>query len=179
MGDIIENWKKYADGRQTIAFSPSIKHSMALVEMFRAHGIPAEHIDGYMDDEERQWIYEAHDNGEFKMLSCSRLLNTGYDAPAVSCMIDAFPTSSLITWVQQSRPGYENGARQGRRDHPGSCRQHSETRFRGLAVPDALDDCKEKRYSERNQLKEKKEPVVKDAQSAGKSLCCRGVSVAM
>lgn len=161
VGDIIENWKKYADGRQTIAFSPSIKHSMALVDMFRAHGIPAEHIDGYMDDEERQWIYEAHDNGEFKILSCSRLLNTGYDAPAVSCMIDAFPTSSLITWVQRvgrvmrTAPGKEDAIIL---DHAGNTRRHG---FAELAVPDALDDCKEKRYSERNQLKEKKEPVVK------------------
>lgn len=161
VGDIIENWKRHANGRQTIAFSPSIKHSMAMVEMFRANGIDAEHIDGYMPDDERQWIYEAHDAGEFKILSCSRLLNTGYDAPSVSCMIDAFPTSSLITWVQRvgrvmrTAPDKEDAIIL---DHAGNTRRHG---FAECAVPDSLDNCEEKRYSERNQLKEKKEPTIK------------------
>jgi hypothetical protein len=41
--------------------------------MFNAAGIPAEHIDGYMDDEERQILYREHDEGKFKILSCARL----------------------------------------------------------------------------------------------------------
>ena len=69
VGDIIKNWQKHGQGRQTIAFSPSIKHSQTMVEMFRAAGIGAEHIDGYMDVEERQWIYDAHDKGEFRYLA--------------------------------------------------------------------------------------------------------------
>ena len=88
VGDIIKNWIKWAEGRQTIAFAPSIKHSKELVRQFNEAGIAAEHIDGYMDADEREVIYKAHDAGEFMILSCSRLLNTGYDAPPVSCCID-------------------------------------------------------------------------------------------
>lgn len=161
VGDIIENWKKYASGRQTIAFSPSIKHSKFMVDMFNEAGIPAEHIDGYMDTEERQWLYDAHDAGEFFVLSCSRLLNTGYDAPSVSALIDCFPTSSPISYCQ--RAGRIFRTFEGKEfsvylDHSGNVHRHG---FAEHIVPEKLDDG-EVRFSERNQIREKKESKVSD-----------------
>jgi DNA repair protein RadD len=159
-GDIVKNWFKHAEGRQTIAFSPSIKHSKHMVELFNQAGVPAVHIDGYMDDEERQWIFRGHDRGEFKVLSCSRLLNTGYDAPKVDCLIDCFPTKSLIAYVQRAgrimrtADGKENAIYL---DHAGNVRRHG---FAEDIIPDSLDDGT-KRFSEREQVKEKKEAKVK------------------
>lgn len=159
VGDIVRNWVKHAEGRQTIAFSPSIKHSKFMVQQFQAAGISAEHIDGYMGDEIRQDLYEAHDAGDFKILSCSRLLNTGYDAPGVSCLIDCFPTRSYIAYVQRAgrimrtAEGKENAIYL---DHSGNV-----SRF-GMAediVPEELDNGT-KRFAERDQTKEKKEPKV-------------------
>jgi DNA repair protein RadD len=161
VGDIIQNWLKHAEGRQTIAFSPSIKHSKDIVDQFNAAGIPAVHIDGYMDDEERQVIYRAHDNGEFLILSCSRLLNVGYDAPKVSCLIDCFPTRSLISYVQRAgrimrtAEGKENAIYL---DHAGNVARHG---FAEHIVPDSLDRGEE-RFTERKQVKEKKESKAKD-----------------
>lgn len=158
-GDIVKNWFKYAEGRQTIAFSPSIRHSKHMVELFQANGVPAVHIDGYMDDEERQWIFKGHDQGEFKVLSCSRLLNTGYDAPNVSCLIDCFPTRSIISYVQRAgrimrtAPGKERAIYL---DHAGNVSRHG---FAEDIIPDELDDGS-KKFNERNQTKEKKEPKV-------------------
>ena len=158
-GDIVENWKRHAEGRQTIAFSPSIKHSKFLVEQFNKAGIPACHIDGYMDDEERQFIYAAHDAGEYMVLSCSRLLNTGYDAPQVSCLIDCFPTMSLISYIQRAGriartcEGKENAIYL---DHSGNVALHG---FSELLVPESLDDG-EHTFSESKQLKKEKESKV-------------------
>jgi DNA repair protein RadD len=154
-GDIIKNWIKYAEGRQTIAFSPSIKHSRDMVDQFNEAGISAVHIDGYMDDEERQVIYRAHDRGEFLVLSCSRLLNVGYDAPKVSCLIDCFPTKSLITYVQRAgrimrtAGGKENAIYL---DHAGNVNRHG---FAEFIVPDSLDNA-EKRFNERSQAKKER-----------------------
>lgn len=159
-GDIVQNWLKYAEGRQTIAFSPSIKHSKYLVQKFNEAGIRAEHIDGYMDDDMRQELYEAHDDGEFLILSCSRLLNTGYDAPSVSCLIDCFPTASLIAYVQRAgrimrtADGKDNAIYL---DHAGNVKRHG---FAEHIVPDSLDDGAHG-FSERRNTKEKKEPKVK------------------
>ena len=161
VGDIIENWIKYGENSQTIAFSPSINHSKTMVRMFNAAGISAEHIDGYMDDAERQILYREHDEGKFKILSCSRLLNTGYDAPSVRCLIDAFPTKSLAGYVQ--RIGRVLRIHQDKPyaivlDHAGNVSRHG---FAEDIVPDVLHDG-EKEYNEREQTKDKKEPKTMD-----------------
>ena len=163
-GDIIANWKRHAEGRQTVAFSPSIQHSKFMVDMFRAAGIPAEHIDGYMDAEEREDILKAHDAGEFLVLSCSKLLNTGWDSPSTSCLIDCYPTKSYITYVQRigrvmrTAEGKENAIVL---DHSNNV---STFGFAEDIVPTHLDDGDEK-YDERKQTnkdEEKTEPKVKD-----------------
>ena len=158
-GDIVSNWVKQAYGRQTIAFSPSIKHSKYLVEKFQEIGISAAHIDGYMDQELRLELFKAHDAGEIMILSCSRLLNTGYDAPKVSCLIDCFPTKSHIAYVQRAgrimrtHPGKESAIYL---DHSGNVSRFG---FAETIVPDTLDDG-EKRYNEERQVKKKdKKPV--------------------
>jgi DNA repair protein RadD len=161
VGDIVKNWLEHGENGQTIAFAPSIKHSKHLVDTFNGAGISAEHIDGYMDDEERQMIYDAHDRGEFKILSCSRLLNTGYDAPKVSCLIDCFPTKSLITFVQ--RAGRVMRTSEGKDkavylDHAGNVARHG---FAEDIIPDVLDDGTQ-RFDEKKLVKEKKEAKVKE-----------------
>jgi superfamily II DNA or RNA helicase len=99
-GHIVQNWLEYGENKQTIAFCSSIKHSKYLVETFEKEGISARHIDGYMNVEERRKLFREHDEGKFKILSCSKLLNTGYDAPTVGCLIDCKPTRSIISYVQ-------------------------------------------------------------------------------
>ena len=161
VGDIVKNWLEHGENGQTIAFAPSIKHSKHLVDTFNGAGISAEHIDGYMDDEERQMIYDAHDRGEFKILSCSRLLNTGYDAPKVSCLIDCFPTKSLITFVQRAgrvMRTSEGKAKAVYLDHAGNVARHG---FAEDIVPDVLDDGTQ-RFDEKKLVKKKKESKVKD-----------------
>ena len=101
-GCIIRNWMEYGENSQTIAFSPTQNLSKNLVEMLNKNGISAEHVDCSFSQEDRQALFEAHDRGEFKVLSCSRLLNTGYDAPSVRCMIDCFPVKSVTTYVQRA-----------------------------------------------------------------------------
>jgi superfamily II DNA or RNA helicase len=164
-GDIIQNWFKHAEGRQTIAFSPSIKHSKYLVELFNEHGVEAYHIDGYMKDEQRQELFEAHDDGEFQILSCSQLLSTGYDSPSTSCIIDCKPTN-LANYVQiagrimRTAEGKENAIYL---DHAGNCRKWG---FAEAVVPDELDDG-EKKYNEKSLTKEKKEPKVRPCPMCG------------
>lgn len=159
VGDIVQNWIKYGENAQTIAFSPSIKHSKYMVEMFRENGISAEHIDGYTDPDLREVIFRAHDAGEFKILSCSKLLNVGYDAPSVRCLIDCYPTTSLIAYVQ--RAGRIARTAEGKEysiylDHSGNVARHG---FAESVVPEVLDT-EEKGFSERKQVKEKKEAKI-------------------
>ena len=155
VGDIILNFKKHGKG-QTIAFCPSIKQSRKLVDMLNESGIGAEHIDGYMDQEDRRMIFEAHDQGEFQVLSCSRLLNTGYDAPQVTTLIDCFPTKSKIAFIQ--RAGRIMRTCDGKDeaiylDHAGNIERHG---FPEFLVPESLHDGI-KEYGENDLVKKERD----------------------
>ena len=160
-GSIIKNWKLRAEGKMTIAFSPSVKHSKHMVDLFNSEGIPAAHIDGYMTKEQQQDLFDAHSNGEFLILSCSRLLNTGYDESRIECLIDCYPTKSIIQYVQ--RAGRIMRIADGKEkaiylDHAGNVRNHG---FPEDLVPDSLHQ-KEEEYKERSLTKKKKEPKVQE-----------------
>ena len=154
-GDIVRNWREHGVG-QTIAFSPSIKHSKYLVDLFLDAGVPAAHIDGYMDEKERRHLFKAHDEGVIQVLSCSRLLNTGYDAPTVRTLIDCFPTKSLIVYQQRAgrifrtAPGKERAIYL---DHAGNVKRHG---FAESLVPEELDKG-EQQFQESRQVKEREE----------------------
>jgi len=168
VGDIVRNWLEHGENRQTIAFCPSIKQSKFLVDEFRRHGIPAEHIDGYTEESERRRLYTGHDAGEFKILSCSKLLTVGYDSPSTSCMIDCKPTKSLIGYQQaagriiRTAPGKDYAIYL---DHAGNVQRHGMMEY---LVPHHLDT-KEKHFSERSQVKKdkKEEAAINECRSCG------------
>ena len=100
-GDIVKNYIAHGEGKMAIAFSPSINHSKYLAELFIHNGIPAAHIDGYMDNSERKKLYALHESHEIQVLCCSRLLGVGYDNPEATVLIDCFPTKSTIVYQQR------------------------------------------------------------------------------
>lgn len=160
IGDVVDTWIKRGNNLQTIAFCPSIKHSKGLVDAFRAKGIAACHVDYHTSPEDREEIYAQHDQGVFKILSCSSLLNTGYDSPSTKCIIDCYPTKSLIIYVQ--RVGrimriHDDHTEAIYLDHAGNVARHG---FAEDVVPEELHDG-EKDYDEKSLSKEKtdKEPV--------------------
>lgn len=100
IGDIVRHWRQLAKGKQTVCFATNIAHSKHIVDQFLAAGIKAEHIDGYMTDEERAPIAQRFKDGETTVLSNVAVLREGWDVPACEAMILARPTKSLIAWVQ-------------------------------------------------------------------------------
>jgi superfamily II DNA or RNA helicase len=167
VGDIIKNWTKHAYGRKTIAFTAGIKQSKYLVEQFNSIGVPAFHIDGYMDMEMRNMILDGFDKGEFMILSCSKLLTTGFDQTDIKCIIDAQPTASLILHIQK----YGRGQRthDGKEDciildHASNTLRHG---FVEEIVPEELHTG-EKSYNERELTKkEKKESKPRECPDCG------------
>ena len=169
VGDIVKNWLAHGENSQTIAFCPSIKHSNYLCQMFEAAGISARHISGYTEEKTRKALYEGHDAGEFKILSCSKLLGVGYDSPQTRCLIDCFPTKSAIAY--QQRAGRIQRIHDEKEyaiylDHAGNTARFG---FAHLMEPDALDTS-EKQYKEENQVKkkEKEEAAVRDCPKCGR-----------
>jgi len=123
IGDIVNHWIRLAGGKKTVVFATNISHSKHIVEQFIKAGIKAEHIDGYMDDRDRDPIAKRFEKGETTVISNVAVLREGWDVPSTEVMVLARPTRSLTAWIQMGgrvlRPS-EGKARALILDHSGS-----------------------------------------------------------
>lgn len=102
IGNIGTEWAKRAEGRRTVVFAVSVAHSLAIVEMFRAQGVCAEHLDGTTPEADRTAILARLESGETALVSNCNVLSEGWDQPSVKCIILARPTKSLALYMQSA-----------------------------------------------------------------------------
>lgn len=142
VGNVVETWKRLAQGRRTIAFGCNVAHSRELARQFNLAGVRAAHVDGYTDLDERAMIIEAFRDGRITVLCNVAVLTKGFDAPETSCVILARPTKSLMMHYQMMGRGLRTA--EGKTDcliidHAGNCLRN------GLPeddLPAELDDGK-------------------------------------
>lgn len=101
-GDVIENYRKYADGLQTICYCSSIKHSEAMAEEFRAAGINAVHFDSNTKTADRLQIVQDFRDKKIQILCNVDLISVGFDVPDCWCCILLRPTMSTALFIQQA-----------------------------------------------------------------------------
>ena len=127
VGDIVSHWIQYGENRPTIAFASSVAHSKYIRNIFNENNIPAGHIDGEMNETDREEQLQLLQDGEIKVLSNCMVLTEGWDQPLVSCCILARPTKSYPLYIQmigrtlRPYPGKENTLII---DHSGAVYQH-------------------------------------------------------
>jgi len=101
-GDVIGNYRKYANGLQTICYCSSIKHSMAMAEEFQKAGINAVHFDGNTPKAERTRIVQDFRDKKIQILCNVDLISVGFDVPDCWCCILLRPTMSTALAIQQA-----------------------------------------------------------------------------
>ena len=101
MGDLINTWCKYAEGKRTIVFTVDVKHSKAIATAYTEAGISAEHLDGETPIPERNAILERFRQGKTLILSNCGIVAEGFDVPAIEAVQCVRPTQSLVLWLQQ------------------------------------------------------------------------------
>ena len=102
VGDIVTHWLRLAKDTPTVCFASNIAHSKHIVERFLDAGVPAEHIDCYTDEDERQAVLRRIETGETLVISNVGILAEGWDFPACRTLILARPTRSLIRYIQMA-----------------------------------------------------------------------------
>lgn len=95
-------WRKYADGRPSILFAPTVSSCGDLAGGLRDSGIKTEVVFGTTPTAERQAIYDRIRNGTTQVLASVGVLTEGFDIPAISCAILARPTKSKGLWQQMA-----------------------------------------------------------------------------
>jgi len=102
IGDLLTQWQKLHGGRRTVAFAVSVAHSRAIVDLFSAAGVRAEHLDGTTAEDERRAMLQRLKDGATQLVSNCGVLCEGWDQPECKCLLIARPTKSLGLWMQMA-----------------------------------------------------------------------------
>lgn len=108
LGGIVDNWLKLAEGKKTIGFAITVKHSEDIVARFIDSGVRAAHLDANTPTRERKLKLQAFARGEIQVLFNVDLFGEGFDLAAnsgmdvnIEAVILARPTASLGLHLQQ------------------------------------------------------------------------------
>ena len=107
VGNVVDMYFKHSAFEPTILFANSVPHSMHLEEMFRNANseLRVQHIDGETDHDVRDNANRELGLGMLHMILNYGTHVEGTDIPAVSCIIDAAPTTSLRRYLQRGGRG--------------------------------------------------------------------------
>lgn len=101
-GDVIKAYKKYADGKKTLVYCTSIKHSQSVAEAFRNAGYKAVHMDSNTPKQERDRIMADFRTGAVQILCNVLLIVEGISVPDCECCILLRPTLSTTIYIQSA-----------------------------------------------------------------------------
>jgi superfamily II DNA or RNA helicase len=100
LADIVATWLQHASERRTIVYAVSIAHAIALAEAFRREGVAAEHVDANTPAPVRAATFARFRAGTTQIMTNCFLAAYGFDLPALSCVVLARPTKSLMLYLQ-------------------------------------------------------------------------------
>lgn len=96
----VRAWQKYAAGRKTICFTPTIKLAHAVAAAFQAQGVSAAALSGETHALDRKEMLARFAAGDLKVIANAQVLTEGFDEPGVECIMIARPTKSQPMYVQ-------------------------------------------------------------------------------
>lgn len=112
MSGAVRHWRKYAAGKRTIAFAPSIKRSQELAAEFQANGLMFVALDANTPQADRDVAFNALADRQLDGLINVNLFSEGFDMGAqvgrdvpIECVLDLSPTQSLARHLQKHGRG--------------------------------------------------------------------------
>jgi len=99
-GDLVRDWKKYAEGRPTVGFFPRRSHAKEAQAILKEAGLRVEYVDANTDDEKRRLIYKWLNNHEIDYLCNVQVVERGTDIPRTGCVQVCTAVGSRKRWIQ-------------------------------------------------------------------------------
>lgn len=97
MANLIESYKKFANGKKTILFA--VEHSKSIVERYLEASICAGHIDASTPKLDRKETLEKFRSGEIVVLSNVDIVSEGFDVPDCEAFQLARPTKLMVLYL--------------------------------------------------------------------------------
>lgn len=101
IGDVVKHYLKFAKGKLTITFAPSIDICHKLCEQFNSAGVTAAVLTGDTPDDARFKVLQRFERREIMQLINVDLFGEGFDCPAVEAVQMVRRTLSLSLYLQQ------------------------------------------------------------------------------
>lgn len=158
VGDVVENYIKFANGTQAIVFAPTLTIGQEMADKFNAAGVTAKFLSSLDNDSERFKSVNDFKSNKIQVLLNVDLFDEGFDIGVaegkriIETVILARPTMSLGKYLQQVGRGLRPSPNKEYAiiiDHVGNVRRH------GLP-------CKERKWSlDRPSKREKSKSMVR------------------
>lgn len=104
----VQHWRKFAAGKRTIAFAPTVARSEQLAAEFRANGVMAVALDGNTPQEDRKRAFVGFADRQIDVIVNCALFCEGFDLSAqvdrdvtIEAVLQYSPTQSLAKHLQQ------------------------------------------------------------------------------
>lgn len=107
-GDLVRDWKQFADGRPTVGFFPRRSHAQDAMRLLGEAGLRVAYVDGDTPDDARRTIFWQLNNGQLDYLCNVQVVERGTDIPAIACVQLCVAIGSVVRFRQMigrgSRP---------------------------------------------------------------------------
>ena len=105
VGDVVLNYKKFADGKQAILFATDIDTGHKMEKAFRNANVKAVLLTGTTPDTERLKAMNDFRDRKISVLLNVDLFDEGLDVPGIEAVIMARPTASVAKYLQMCGRG--------------------------------------------------------------------------
>jgi superfamily II DNA or RNA helicase len=99
-GDLVRDWKQYAEGRPTVGFFPRRSHAKDAMAQLEAAGLRVAYVDGETPDEERRTMFRALNFHNIDYICNVQVVERGTDIPRIGCVQLCVAVGSIVRYRQ-------------------------------------------------------------------------------
>ena len=99
-GDLVRDWKQFAEGRPTVGFFPRRTHAQEAMEQLSAAGLQVAYVDGETPDTERKAIFRCLNEHRIDYLCNIQVVERGTDIPRIGCVQLCVAIGSVVRYRQ-------------------------------------------------------------------------------
>jgi hypothetical protein len=99
-GDLVRDWKQFAEGRPTVGFFPRRSHARDAMAQLESAGVRVAYVDGETPDDDRRRIFRQLNNHDIDYLCNVQVVERGTDIPRIGCVQVCVAVASVVRWRQ-------------------------------------------------------------------------------